>query len=44
MMARGATVVDAIAVANRVAAISVQGEGTQTSFPSADNVPGGLDP
>jgi 2'-5' RNA ligase len=34
--------IDAIARANRIAAVSVQGAGTQSSFPSADELPGDL--
>ncbi len=41
-IARGETLVDAAARANRIAAISVQAAGTQTSFPSAESLPPGL--
>jgi ribokinase len=41
-LARGKTLVQAAARANRVAAISVQAPGTQTSFPAADRLPAGL--
>ena len=36
------TVVNVSASATAVAALSVQGRGTQTSFPSADELPAGL--
>jgi ribokinase len=38
-VARGETLVEAAARANRIAAISVQAPGTQTSFPSAADLP-----
>ena len=41
-LATGRPLTDAAARANRVAAISVQGRGTQTSFPTADELPAGL--
>jgi ribokinase len=41
-IARGERLVDAAARANRIAAISVQAAGTQTSFPSAESLPAGL--
>lgn len=41
-IARGASLADAAARANRVAAISVCSPGTQTSFPAADRLPAGL--
>jgi ribokinase len=40
----GRTLVDAAERANAVAALSVQGRGTQTSFPSAADLPAGLLP
>jgi ribokinase len=41
-LALGKPMIDAIARANRIAAVSVQGAGTQSSFPSADELPGDL--
>jgi len=41
-LAAGREMADAIARANRVAAISVQGHGTQTSFPFARDLPAGI--
>ena len=41
-LATGRPLTDAAARANRVAAISVQGRGTQTSCPTADELPAGL--
>jgi len=41
-LALGKPMTDALARANRIAAVSVQGAGTQTSFPSADALPGEL--
>jgi ribokinase len=38
-LARGETLAEAAARANRVAAISVQSPGTQTSFPSRESLP-----
>lgn len=38
-MAEGLTLRDSIARANRVASVSVQGLGTQTSFPNRDDLP-----
>ena len=38
-LARGETLAEAAARANRVAAISVQSPGTQTSFPSSESLP-----
>ncbi len=41
-LAGGADIVDAMRRASRIAAISVQASGTQTSFPSADELPSDL--
>jgi ribokinase len=41
-LARGRPLADAAARANRVAAISVQAPGTQTSFPAAESLPADL--
>jgi len=41
-LALGAPMNDAMARANRIAAVSVQAAGTQTSFPSADELPDDL--
>jgi ribokinase len=41
-LAAGRSPVDAAERSNAVAALSVQGRGTQTSFPSADDLPGAL--
>lgn len=41
-LARGAALPDAMDRANRIAAISVQAPGTQTSFPKAADLPAGL--
>jgi ribokinase len=42
LVARGTPLVEAAARACRVAALSVQRQGTQTSFPSADELPRGV--
>jgi ribokinase len=41
-LAKGRSLVDAAQRANRIAALSVQRRGTQTSFPTPDLVPGGI--
>jgi ribokinase len=38
-LAQGRALVDAAERANRIAAVSVQGRGTQTSFPAAGDLP-----
>jgi ribokinase len=41
-LARGLSLVDAAERANRIAAVSVLGRGTQTSFPAAADLPADL--
>jgi ribokinase len=41
-LAAGRPLVDAAELANRIAAVSVQGRGTQTSFPTAAALPAGI--